>query len=74
MGLKIKGFGRNISHSTGLVVRERGREKKNIQISFDNPRSSVGRNLSSHEPKFIDSTKGTHGYQKARDFDEDPKE
>ena len=71
----MRGFGKNISHFAGLVVRERGRgKKKEIQVSFDDPRSSFGRNSSSQEPKFIILMRATRGYKKMRDFVEDPKE
>ena len=46
--------------------KKRKRERKRIQPSFHDPRSSVNRNSSGQEPKFIVSTRVTLGYQKRR--------
>ena len=45
---------------------QRGRERNRIQPSFHDPRSSVSRNLSRQEPKFIVSKRAMHGYQKRK--------
>ena len=45
-------------------MREREEGKSASKLSFNDPRSFVGRNLSSQEPKFIASTRATCGYQK----------
>ena len=45
---------------------QRGRERKRIQLSFHDPRSSVGQNSLGQEPKFIISTRATCEYQKQR--------
>ena len=44
--------------------REIGKEKKEIQTSLFNLRSSIDRNSSSQEQKFIYSTRATRGYRK----------
>ena len=52
-----------ISHFLlGFYVREEEEEK--AKTSFDDPRSSVSRNLSRQELMFIASTRATRVYQK----------
>ena len=55
-------------------MREREGERRELRASFGDLRSSVDRNSSGQEQKFIASTRATHGYQKTRDFAEDPSE
>ena len=58
-------FGHKISHF--MLVNNMGekREKKRaFKPSFDDPQSSVDRNSSSQELKFIASTRATRVYQK----------
>ena len=43
---------------------EKEREEESIRASSDDPRSSIGRNLSSQELKFIASTRVTCTYKK----------
>ena len=58
-------LGDKISHFLpSCYVREAEEEKS--KTSFDDPRSSVSRNLSRQELKFIASTRATHVYQIGR--------
>ena len=64
--VKNQMFGENISFFfSSLNMEEKEGENKEIQgkSSFGDPRSSVSRNPSSQELKFISSTRATHMYQ-----------
>ena len=60
-------FGQKIIFSIDLTMRKREmRERKRFKASFSYLRSSVGRNSSSQELKFIYSMRATRTYQNRR--------
>ena len=72
---KNKVLGQNIPFIFWFGPWERKRERmRGSKSSFYDPQSSVGRNSSSQELKFIASMRATRVYQKTRGFIEDPKE
>ena len=76
MGLKIRGFGKNISHYAGLVMTEKEGEKKKKRNPSFFQRSTEFRRLEFVEPRtkvhLLDE--GYAWVPKKRDFTEDPKE
>ena len=72
VGLKIRGFGINISHSAGLNMREKEGEKKNLSL--------FRRSTKFRRSEFVKPKTKVHrldkGYawvqKKIRDFSEDP--
>ena len=48
------------------IVREKRERRELLSASLFDPRSSIGRNSSSQEPKFIYAMRAMRGYQKQR--------